>query len=120
MKALTTITLQSSHKRLRAGSIRSPAALPRMAIRGRAFLSEQANDNRSRYYKGGQSLSRRKRGRSVPAAWCRHGHVAALLCPTPAEITHSLSLYFHDAAPRILHSAHLWKNGAVTFTLARI
>src|SRR5215213_335153 len=40
-----------SHKRLRAQSIRSPAALPRMAVRGRAFLSEQPQNNRSRYYK---------------------------------------------------------------------
>ncbi len=31
----------------------SPAALPRMAVRGRAFLSEHADDNRSRYNKGG-------------------------------------------------------------------
>jgi hypothetical protein len=37
------------------GSIRSPAALPRMAVRGRAFLSEHADDNWFRYYKGGQS-----------------------------------------------------------------
>jgi hypothetical protein len=35
------------------GSIRSPAALPRMAVRGRAFLSEHADDNRSRYNKDG-------------------------------------------------------------------
>src|SRR5687768_16835634 len=55
MKALTTITLQGSHKLLRVGSIRSPAALPRMAVRGRAFLSERADDIRFRYYKGGQS-----------------------------------------------------------------
>src|SRR5262249_48576559 len=41
MKMLTTITLRGSHKLLRVGSIRSPAALPRMAVRGRAFLSEQ-------------------------------------------------------------------------------
>src|SRR4051794_30278241 len=39
---------------LRVGSIRSPAALPRTAIRGRAFLSEQPDDIRLRYYKGGQ------------------------------------------------------------------
>src|SRR4051794_3757697 len=55
MKMLTTVTLRGSQKRLRAGPIRSPAALPRMAVRGRAFLSEQPEDNRSRYYKGGQS-----------------------------------------------------------------
>ena len=40
MKTLTTISLRSSQKRLRAQSIRSTAALPRMAVRGRAFLSE--------------------------------------------------------------------------------
>src|SRR5256885_12917527 len=33
---------------------------------------------------------------------------------------HSLSLYFRFAALPILHSAHLWKNGAATFTVARI
>lgn len=33
--------------------IRSPAALPRMAVRGRAFLSEQSDDNPFRYNKGG-------------------------------------------------------------------
>jgi hypothetical protein len=54
MKVLTTITLQGSHKLLRVGSIRSPAALPRKAIRGRAFLSEQTDDNPFGYYKGGQ------------------------------------------------------------------
>ena len=53
------ITLRCSPKRLRAGSIRSPAALPRMAVCGRAFLSERAEDNRSRYYKGGLAAKRR-------------------------------------------------------------
>ena len=48
MKVLTTITLHGSHKLLRVGSIRSPAALPRIAVRGRAFLSEQADNNRFR------------------------------------------------------------------------
>src|SRR5580700_1374478 len=48
------ITLHCSPKWLRVGSIRSPAALPRMAVRGRAFLSEYVDDNRSRYDKGGQ------------------------------------------------------------------
>jgi hypothetical protein len=55
MKVLAMITLRGSHKLLRMGSIQSPAALPRMAVRGRAFLSEQANDNRVRYYKDGLS-----------------------------------------------------------------
>src|SRR5579883_3225921 len=55
MKVLTTITLRGSHKLLRVGSIRSPAALPRIALRGRAFLSEQADDIRFCCYKGGQS-----------------------------------------------------------------
>src|SRR6516165_4354971 len=54
MKGLTTITLQGSHKLLRVGSIRSPAALPRMAVRGRAFLSELPQNISWRYYKGGQ------------------------------------------------------------------
>src|SRR5215813_2115536 len=53
MKVLTTITLRDSHNLLRVGSIRSPAALPRMAVRGRAFLSERPDDSRSRSYKGG-------------------------------------------------------------------
>src|SRR6516162_10001940 len=53
MKGLTTITLQGSHKLLRVGSIRSPAALPRMAVRGRAFLSELPQNISWRYYKGG-------------------------------------------------------------------
>ena len=79
MKMLTTITLQSSHKRLRAGPIRSPAALPRMAVRGRAFLSEHPEDNRSRYYKGGQS-------ESVPAIFYPCGGTSfALLCPLLEE-----------------------------------
>ncbi len=56
MKALTTITLRGSHKVLRVGSIRSPAALPRMVIRGRAFLSERPDDKRFRYYKGGLAV----------------------------------------------------------------
>jgi hypothetical protein len=46
------ITLHSSQKWLGAGSIRSSAALPRMAVRGRAFLSEHTDYNRDRYYKG--------------------------------------------------------------------
>jgi hypothetical protein len=54
MKVLTTITLQGSHKLLRVGTIRSPAALPRMAVRGRAFLSELTDGIRIPYYKGGQ------------------------------------------------------------------
>jgi hypothetical protein len=53
MKVLATITLRGSHRLLRMGSIRSPAALPRTAIRGRAFLSEQADDTRFPYYKVG-------------------------------------------------------------------
>ena len=67
MKVLTTITLRSSHKLLRVGSIRSPAALPPMAVRGRAFLSEHANDIRIRYYKGGlaEGVTRRFRGRQT-------------------------------------------------------
>jgi hypothetical protein len=55
MKVLTTITLRGSAKLLRMGSIRSPAALPRMAVRGRAFHSERIEDNRFRYYKDGLS-----------------------------------------------------------------
>src|SRR5947199_8620480 len=66
MKTLTTITLRSSQKRLRVGSIRSPAALPRMAVRGRAFLSEYPHDNRSPYYKGGQGGRVAARARRRP------------------------------------------------------
>ena len=47
------IKLRESQKRLRADTIRSPAALPRMAVRGRAFLSEQADDSWIRCDKGG-------------------------------------------------------------------
>src|SRR5215475_7459353 len=53
MKVLTTITLRGSHKLLRVGSIRSSAALPRMAVRGRAFLSERPDNNWFCCYKGG-------------------------------------------------------------------
>jgi hypothetical protein len=73
MKALTTITLRGSHKLLRVGSIRSPAALPRMAVRGRAFLSERADDIRFRYYKGGLSEA------SPPTA-CATNTVGSALC----------------------------------------
>src|SRR5580700_2946824 len=62
------ITLHCSQKRLRVGSIRSPAALPRMAVRGRAFLSEHADDNRSRYDKGGLSAAKPT---LYGAAWAR-------------------------------------------------
>jgi hypothetical protein len=65
MKVLTTITLRGSPKLLRVGSIRSPAALPRMAVRGRAFLSEHAEDILFRYYKGG--LAQRN-----PPFRCKH------------------------------------------------
>jgi hypothetical protein len=67
MKVLAMITLRGSHKLLRVGSIRSPAALPRMAVRGRAFLSEQANDNRVCYYKGGlaEGVTRRLKASAV-------------------------------------------------------
>jgi hypothetical protein len=58
MKVLATITLRGSHRLLRMGSIRSPAALPRTAIRGRAFLSEQADDTRFPYYKVGLARPR--------------------------------------------------------------
>jgi hypothetical protein len=47
------ITLRGSPKRLRAGYDPIASGLPRIAVRGRPFLSEQANDNRFRYYKGG-------------------------------------------------------------------
>jgi hypothetical protein len=62
MKALTTIRLRGSHKLLRADTIRSPAALPRIAVRGRAFLSEHADDIRFRYYKGGLAKRLGKNG----------------------------------------------------------
>ena len=53
MKALTTITLRGSNKTAQGGFDPSPAALPRMAVRGRAFLSEHADDKRFCFYKGG-------------------------------------------------------------------
>jgi len=52
------ITLQGSQKRLRAGYDPIASGLPRIAVRGRPFLSEQANDNRFRYYKGGLAARR--------------------------------------------------------------
>ncbi len=45
--------LRESQKWLRMGSIRSAAALPRMAVCGRAFLSEHADHNPVRYDKDG-------------------------------------------------------------------
>src|SRR3954470_11341472 len=65
------ILLRESQVRLRVGSIRSPAALPRMAVRGRAFLSEQPNDNGFGYDKGGQrrALARRAHQRAVLVYW---------------------------------------------------
>jgi hypothetical protein len=47
------ITLRGSQKRLRAGYDPIASGLPRIAVRGRPFLSEQADDNRFPYYKGG-------------------------------------------------------------------
>jgi hypothetical protein len=57
------IRLRGSQRRLRAGTIRSPAAPPRMAIRGGAFLSEHTNDTCFRYYKGGLASWRIERTR---------------------------------------------------------
>jgi hypothetical protein len=52
MKALTTITLRGSKKTAQGGF--DPIASRSAAdVRGRAFLSEHADDNRSRYNKGG-------------------------------------------------------------------
>ena len=65
--------------RLRVGSIRSPAALPRFADRGRAFLSEQPNNNPIGNDKGGQ----RRGTRSAHAEKKNGGH--ASLCP-PYEL----------------------------------
>ena len=51
MKALTTITLRGSQDG--SGRIDPIASgLPRMVVRGRPFLSEQADDKRFCYYKG--------------------------------------------------------------------
>ena len=51
------------------GSIRSPAALPRMAVRGRGFLSEHPDLNRVRYYKDGLSNAKPIISRSTPSRW---------------------------------------------------
>jgi hypothetical protein len=51
------------------GSIRSPAALPRTAVRGRAFLSEHPNNNRSRYNKDGLSETKPITFGSAAARW---------------------------------------------------
>src|SRR5262249_14996374 len=75
------ITLLRSQKWLRMGSIRSSAALPRIAVRGRAFLSEHPNDNWSRYNKDGLSEAKpiacrvahdgfRPAASTRPTAWC--------------------------------------------------
>src|SRR5688572_19703523 len=86
MKVLTTITLHGSHKLLRADTIRSPAALPRTAIRGRAFLSEHADDNRFCYYKGGLAPQARNpppdSRQSTKLRVCRRITRFALIRPT--------------------------------------
>src|SRR5262245_17657619 len=61
------------HKLLRVDSIRSPAALPRTAIRGRAFLSERADDSRFPYYKGGQRRFTRRAFDLPRHSLCPHG-----------------------------------------------
>ena len=53
MKVLARSRYGAAKGGLGWSTIRSPAALPRMAIRGRASLSERPNDKRIRYYKGG-------------------------------------------------------------------
>jgi len=69
MKVLTTITLRGSP----GGSGRiDPIAsgLPRMAVRGRPFLSEQADNNPSRYYKGAISDAKRAHCADTDVAQC--------------------------------------------------
>jgi len=57
MKVLTTITRRGSQKWLRAGYDPIASGLSRGAVRGRPFLSEHADDNRFRYYKGGLGVA---------------------------------------------------------------
>src|SRR6185369_3251847 len=67
MKVLTTIRLPGSQ----GGSGRIDpidSGLPRMAIRGRPFLSERGENNRSRYYKGAISEAERSALRRPPGA----------------------------------------------------
>lgn len=52
MKALARSRYEAAQK-AQGGYDPIASGLPRIAIRGRPFLSEQANDSRSRYYKGG-------------------------------------------------------------------
>src|SRR5262245_8986398 len=72
------IMLLCSQKWLRMGPIRSPAALPRTAIRGRAFLSEHPINSRFGLNKDGliPAKAGRRRLRSRPGRewrtrWCR-------------------------------------------------
>jgi hypothetical protein len=51
------ITLRGSQKQLRVGLDPIASGLPRIAVRGRPFLSEHIEDKRFGYYKGGQSVS---------------------------------------------------------------
>jgi len=49
------ITLRGSQKQLRVGLDPIASGLPRIAVRGRPFLSEHTDSNRFRYYKDGLS-----------------------------------------------------------------
>src|SRR5215471_8074077 len=62
------ITLRGSHKLLRVGTIRSPAAC-RGCDRGRPFLSERPKNNRSRYYKGGLAKRNPPLRSAIAVAW---------------------------------------------------
>ena len=72
------IKLRGSHKLLRVGTIRPPAALPPARTCGRAFLSERPETNCSRYYKGGQ----RHVAHVLLATWARR-HRADPDAPSP-------------------------------------
>jgi hypothetical protein len=61
MKVLTTIKLRCSQDLAQGANDPIASGLPWMAIRGRPFLSEQAHDNRIRYYKGAISEAPAKR-----------------------------------------------------------
>src|SRR5450631_828813 len=57
------ITLRGSQKRLRAEYDPIASGLPRIAVRGRPFLSEHPDNIRLRYYKGGlgEAITRRRK-----------------------------------------------------------
>jgi hypothetical protein len=63
------ITLRGSQKRLRAENDPIASGLPRIARRGRPFLSEQPDDNLFCYYKGDGVEQPTKSPHKLDCAW---------------------------------------------------